>query len=54
VIAEDVKDVAVAALGHRLLLEPELWVRRITGDQIVAELLDTVPTPSVVPRGGTT
>jgi MoxR-like ATPase len=47
-IAEDVKAVAVAALGHRLLLEPELWVRRITGDQIVAELLDAVPTPPVL------
>ena len=42
---EDVKAVAVPALSHRLVLRPELWVRRITGEDIVADLLDEVPTP---------
>ena len=45
VTPEDVKAVAVPALAHRLSLRPELWVRRITGDDIVAELLSTVPAP---------
>jgi len=45
VIPEDVKAVAGAALGHRLGLRPELWVRRISGDEVVAEILRTVPTP---------
>jgi MoxR-like ATPase len=45
VTPEDVKAVAVPALSHRLVLRPELWVRRITGEDIVAELLAEVPTP---------
>ncbi len=46
---EDVKSVAVPALGHRLSVRPELWVRRVTGDDIVAELLTTVATPATEP-----
>jgi len=45
VVPEDVKGVAVPALGHRLTLRPELWVQRIRAEDIVAEALDTVPTP---------
>jgi MoxR-like ATPase len=45
VTPEDVKAVAVPALAHRLSLRPELWVRRVTGDDIVTELLSTVPAP---------
>jgi MoxR-like ATPase len=45
VTPEDVKAVAVPALAHRLSLRPELWVRRITGDDIITELLATVPSP---------
>ena len=45
VTPEDVKAVAVPALVHRLVLRPELWVRRITGEDIVADLLAPVPTP---------
>jgi MoxR-like ATPase len=45
VIPEDVKAVAVPALAHRLVLRPELWVRRITGEDILAEVLADVPTP---------
>jgi MoxR-like ATPase len=45
VTPDDVKAVAVPALGHRLVLRPELWVQRRTGDDVVAEVLDEVPTP---------
>jgi MoxR-like ATPase len=45
VTPEDVKAVAVPALAHRLTLRPELWVQRLRADDIVAELLDQVPTP---------
>jgi MoxR-like ATPase len=45
VMPEDVKAVAVPALAHRLALRPELWVQRLRPDDIVAELLDRVPTP---------
>jgi MoxR-like ATPase len=43
---DDVKSVAVPALGHRLTLKPELWVQRISGDDVVRETLEQVPTPS--------
>jgi MoxR-like ATPase len=49
VTPDDVKSVAVAALGHRLTLRPELWVRRISGDDVVRGLLDKVPTPPIEP-----
>jgi MoxR-like ATPase len=45
VTPEDVKAVAVPALAHRLMLKPELWVQRIRGDDVVREVLDSVPTP---------
>jgi MoxR-like ATPase len=44
-VPEDVKAVAVAALAHRLTLRPELWVQRIRGEDVVADALETVPTP---------
>jgi MoxR-like ATPase len=50
VTPEDVKSVAVPALGHRISVRPELWVRRVTGDDVVTELLGEVPTPRTVPR----
>jgi MoxR-like ATPase len=46
VTPEDVKTVAVPALAHRLILRPELWVRRVRVEDVVAELLDQVPAPS--------
>ena len=45
VTPEDVKFVAVPALAHRLSLRPELWVQRIRPEDIIAERLETVPTP---------
>jgi MoxR-like ATPase len=48
VTPEDVKAVAVAALAHRLVLRPEMWVRQITGADVIREVLDGIP----VPRAG--
>jgi MoxR-like ATPase len=51
VTPDDVKAVAVPALGHRVTLRPEMWVRRVTGDDVVEQVLATVPTPpTVAPR----
>jgi MoxR-like ATPase len=47
VTPDDVKEVAVPALAHRLSLRPELWVQRLRSDDIVRELLEQVPTPVV-------
>ena len=46
VTPEDVKAVAVPALAHRLTLAPELWLQQLRGDEVVAELLEQVPTPA--------
>jgi MoxR-like ATPase len=46
VTPEDVKAVAVPALSHRLMLKPELWVQRVRPEDVVHEVLETVPTPA--------
>ena len=45
VIPDDVKAMAVAALAHRLLLKPELWVRGIQAEDIIADILERTPIP---------
>jgi MoxR-like ATPase len=45
VTPEDVKAIAIPALAHRLTVRPELWVQRLRGEDVVAEVLETVPTP---------
>jgi MoxR-like ATPase len=49
VVPEDVQAVAVSALGHRLVVKPELWVRQVGGADVVAEVLAEVPVPAVRP-----
>ena len=51
VIPDDIKQVAVPALAHRITLRPELWVRQVSADDIVARLLGAVPTPRTDPAG---
>ena len=46
VTPDDVKAIAVPALAHRLTLRPELWVQRVSAEDVVRERLDTVPTPA--------
>jgi MoxR-like ATPase len=45
VVPDDVKAIAVPALAHRLVLRPELWVRRVDAGDVVARVLDDVPAP---------
>jgi MoxR-like ATPase len=56
VLPDDVKAVAVPALAHRLVLRPELWVQQITPEDVVREVLESVPTPRAedVPQRATT
>ena len=49
VIPDDIKSVTVPALAHRITLRPELWVRQVSSDDVVARLLATVPTPRTDP-----
>jgi MoxR-like ATPase len=51
VIPDDVKAVAVPALGHRVTLRPELWVRKVSADDVIARILTSVPVPRTNPAG---
>jgi MoxR-like ATPase len=46
VTPDDVKSVAVPAIAHRLTLRPELWVQRVSAEDVVRERLNSVPTPA--------
>ena len=46
VLPEDVKDVAVAALAHRLSLTPQAWATGRAPATVVAEVMAHVPGPS--------
>jgi MoxR-like ATPase len=46
VTPDDVKSIVVPALAHRLTLRPELWVQRVSAEDVVRERLDSVPTPT--------
>jgi len=50
VLPDDVKQVATVALGHRIVVRPELWASRTTGDSVVTEVLASIPTPAAQPR----
>ncbi|HLF68963.1 MAG TPA: MoxR family ATPase [Gaiellaceae bacterium] len=45
VLPDDVKAVAVPALAHRLVLRPELWVQKVSAEDVVRDVLESVPTP---------
>jgi MoxR-like ATPase len=45
VIPDDVKQVAIPSLVHRLITKPELWQRQLRPEQIVSSILDRVPVP---------
>ena len=46
VVPEDVKEVAVPALAHRITLRPEMWLRRVDPAFVVEEVLAAVPAPA--------
>ena len=53
VVPDDVKQVAVPALAHRVVLRPELWVRQVNADDVIAGVLSSVPTPRTDPSAAT-
>ena len=50
VIPDDIKGLARAVLEHRLILNPESRLRRVTVTQVVRDIIEEVATPSA--RGG--
>lgn len=45
VIPDDVKVFARPALAHRLILQPEYWMKRQAAEDVIDSLLDMVPVP---------
>ncbi|MGC9530568.1 MAG: AAA family ATPase [Candidatus Bipolaricaulaceae bacterium] len=45
VLPDDVKEVAVPALAHRLILSPDLWAKEVRTEDVVRDLLEQVPVP---------
>ena len=48
-LPDDAKELAISVLAHRLILRPEARLRQFTGEQVVQELLDSIPIPVDVP-----
>ena len=46
VTPDDVKEMAVPTLAHRLVLRSELWVRRVAPEDVLTSVLDGVPAPT--------
>jgi len=51
VTPDDVKAMAGPALAHRLILQPELWVTKLSATQVVDDLLTQVPAPKTEETG---
>ena len=49
VLPDDVQEVAVPALAHRLILRPEFWAQDLSEERVVEEVLEQVPSPPAVP-----
>jgi MoxR-like ATPase len=47
VLPDDVKHFAVPALAHRLILAPELWMRRNAAESIIGAIVDTTAVPVI-------
>lgn len=49
VTPDDVQDVAVPALAHRLILRPEFWAQDFTEELVINEILEQTETPPALP-----
>jgi MoxR-like ATPase len=47
VIPDDVKEVAASSLVHRLIMKAESWVKGTNPNQVLEEILKTIPVPRV-------
>jgi MoxR-like ATPase len=47
VIPDDIKTYVEPALAHRLILEPEFWMKRRAVDDILGQIVATVPVPVI-------
>src|SRR5206468_7157522 len=47
VVPDDVKEVALEGLAHRLILKPDPWIKGVRTAAVVDEVLASVPVPKV-------
>jgi len=47
IIPDDVKKVAIPALAHRLILQPDPWIKGVRAEQILGRTLMEIPVPKV-------
>ena len=52
VIPDDVKELAYATLGHRVIVSPSARVKSVTAADIILSCLERVPVPGARARGG--
>jgi MoxR-like ATPase len=47
VLPDDIKNVVMPALRHRIILKPEIWYTRVREDAVLAQILEKIPVPKV-------
>jgi MoxR-like ATPase len=52
VLPDDIKDMALPALAHRVILSPRARLRELSAEQIVQEILESLPVPGGDMTGG--
>jgi MoxR-like ATPase len=45
VLPDDIKELAIAVLGHRIIVGPAARLREVSAEKIVQEILETLPVP---------
>ena len=45
VLPDDIKHFAVPSLSHRIILEPDLWMKKRAAEDIIQSISDSVPVP---------
>jgi MoxR-like ATPase len=47
VVPDDIKRLVIPVLAHRVILKPEPRIKGIKADQIMQQIVDSVPVPKV-------
>ncbi len=52
VVPDDVKELAYATLGHRIIVSPSARVKNMTAKEVVSQAIEMIPVPGARARGG--
>ena len=47
---DEIKDLAVAALAHRVIVHPGARLRGVTGEAVIRDIIASTPVPGAIPR----